>query len=77
MGDGANGTYTCTSLTVMDALGVRGKRKSVLAIRAATMKQTVVKKPNTFWVRVTVECILASWAVPGMVDLGWVRRMGL
>lgn len=36
----------------MVALGVRGAAKSEAAIRAATTKATVVKKPNTFCIRV-------------------------
>jgi hypothetical protein len=43
-------------LTVILALGVRAEKKSVEAMRAATTKQTVVKKPKTFWARVIVEC---------------------
>lgn len=35
--------------------------KSEHAIKAATAKQTVVKKPKTFWARTMVECIL----IPG------------
>jgi hypothetical protein len=46
-------------LTVILALGVRAEKKSVEAMRAATTKQTVVKKPKTFWARVIVECIFA------------------
>ena len=51
-------TYTCTSLTVTFALGVRGARISEQAMRAATAKVTVVKKPKTFWARTIVECIV-------------------
>jgi hypothetical protein len=36
-------------------LGVRGARRSVAAIKAATTKATVVKKPKAFWMRTTDE----------------------
>lgn len=39
---------------------MRGVRRSDAAIRAATTKQTVVKKPKTFWARTMVECIVRS-----------------
>lgn len=52
-------TYTCTSFTVTLALGVRGAIRSEHAIRAATAKATVVKKPKTFCARTMVECIVA------------------
>lgn len=41
------------------AFGVRGVIISVNAIKAATAKATVVKKPKTFWARTTVECMIA------------------
>ena len=44
----------------MDALGVRGEMMSEKAIKAATAKATVVKKPKTFWARTRDECIFAS-----------------
>lgn len=37
---------------------MRGVRRSDAAIRAATTKQTVVKKPKTFWARTIVECMV-------------------
>jgi hypothetical protein len=40
-------------------LGVWGARRSEKAIRAATTKVTVVKKPKTFCTRAMVECIVA------------------
>jgi hypothetical protein len=45
---GGRGNYTWRSLTNTSALGVRGARKSVDAIKAATTNRTVVKKPKTF-----------------------------
>lgn len=39
------------------AFGVRGARRSDAAIKAATTKQTVVKKPKTFWARTMEVCI--------------------
>jgi hypothetical protein len=42
------------------ALGVRGARRSDTAIKAATTKQTVVKKPKIFWARTMVVCIFAA-----------------
>lgn len=54
------GTYTWTSLMLTLALGIRGDIRSDAAIRAATAKQTVVKKPKTFWARTMVECIVAA-----------------
>ena len=53
------GSYTCASFMETSALGVRGKRRSDEAIRAATMNATVVKKPKTFWARTRVECMVA------------------
>ena len=53
-------TDTWTSFTTTLALGVRGERRSEQAINAATTKQTVVKKPNTFWARVMVVCIFVD-----------------
>ena len=43
------------------AFGVRGARRSEHAIRAATTKQTVVKKPKIFWARVMVVCIFVDF----------------
>ena len=51
------GTDTWTSFVMTFALGVRGARRSEAAIKAATTKQIVVKKPKTFWARVMVVCI--------------------
>lgn len=45
---GLRGMYTWTSLTDTVAFGVRGAYKSEAAMKAATTKQTVVKKPKTF-----------------------------
>jgi len=45
---GRKGTDTWTSFTSTSALGVLGARRSEHAIRAATTKATVVKKPKTF-----------------------------
>jgi len=46
-------TYTRTSLTTSEAVGIRGERKSVVAIRTATESTTVVKKLTTFCRRVS------------------------
>lgn len=53
-------TYTCTLLTATLASGVWGKKITDDAIKALMMKTTVVKYPNTFWARTSVECILSS-----------------
>lgn len=55
--NGIEAPYTCTSFTITFELGVRGASISENAIRAATAKATVVKKPKTFWARTTVECM--------------------
>ena len=51
-------TYTWTSRTVRVALGSRGDVKSEKAIKPATQKATVVKKPKTFCPRTRVECMV-------------------
>lgn len=48
------------SFTMTFALGVRGARRSENAIKAATAKQTVVKKPKTFWARTMIVCIVVD-----------------
>ena len=64
--------YTWVSFKVMVALGVRVAMRSEHAIRAATTKATVVKKPNTFWARTMVECIVAdSPLCEGSVWVEW------
>lgn len=50
--------YVCTSFTMTLEVGVRGASTSENAIRAATTKATVVKKPKTFCARTTVECMI-------------------
>ena len=57
---GRRETNTWTSFTMTFALGVRGARRSEHAIKAATVKQTVVKKPKIFWARTIVVCIFAD-----------------
>lgn len=56
-------TYVCTSFTLIVAAGVLGLATSESAMNAATAKATVVKKPKTFWMRVTEVCILLSGLV--------------
>jgi hypothetical protein len=56
-------------LTNKSAPGVRGARKSVLAMKAARTKRTLVKKPKIFWARVRVECISALESLSQ--DNGW------
>jgi phage gp16-like protein len=41
-------------------LGVRGEKRSEAAMRAATAKTTVVKKPKAFWRRTTEEYMAGS-----------------
>lgn len=61
-------TDTWRLFTNILADGVLGERKSENAIRAATAKATVVKKPKTFCPLTREECMLA---ICGVVD---VRR---
>jgi phage gp16-like protein len=56
--------YTWTLVGLMTpTLGFRGARKSVAAMRAATTKATVVKKPKVFWMRTREECMVATGGV--------------
>ena len=51
-------TYTCTFRTSTLADGDCGKKRTERAIRPATLKATVVKKPKTFCTRTREECML-------------------
>ena len=60
------GTHTWTLVVLRTpTLGVRGARKSEAAIRAATTKATVVKKPKAFWTRTSEEYMVGnrSWVL--------------
>lgn len=60
-GNGKNkGAYTSTELTDTLALGVLGAIRSVEAIKAATTKMTVVRKPKAFWTRTVLECMVGG-----------------
>lgn len=54
-------THTWTLVVLRTpTLGVRGARKSEAAIRAATAKATVVKKPKAFWTRTSEEYMVGN-----------------
>lgn len=54
-------TYTWTLVVLRTpTLGVRGARKSEAAIKLATTKATVVKKPKAFWRRTMEEYIVGD-----------------
>lgn len=53
----ATSTYTRNFRTSIVAVGSAGKKALDSAMRAATKKVTVVKKPKTFWTRTNEECI--------------------
>lgn len=63
----------------MVALGVRGALKSDAAMRAATTKTTVVKKPKTFWTRVR-ELYILGYCVAAVIvyfpagSVSWKER---
>ena len=50
----------------MLAEGDCGKNSTDAAIRPATVKATVVKKPKTFWMRTREECILVLVLPPSL-----------
>lgn len=63
-------TYTCTFFSCTEALASSaGKKTTETAASALTTSATVVKKPNTDWMRFKEECMVcwewedeASWA---------------
>jgi hypothetical protein len=63
-------TYTCTFFSCTEALASSaGKTTTETAASALTTSATVVKKPNTDWMRFKEECMVcwewedeASWA---------------
>lgn len=59
-------TYTFTERILISVGAGRVGYSSVdSAVKAATKKATVVKKPNVFWARTAVECIASGLLVGG------------
>jgi len=52
--------YTWTFRITSSADGDCGKKNEDMAMRPATTDTTVVKNPNTFWMRTKAECILVE-----------------
>jgi hypothetical protein len=65
----------------MLALGARGDARSESAMKPAITKQTVVKKPKTFWMRVRVlnifsmaKLLVHSVQLPELLSSWWLYR---
>lgn len=53
--------YTWTLVVLRTpTLGVRGEKRSEAAMKAATTKATVVKKPKVFWMRTMEEYMVGG-----------------